>query len=229
MCSSDLGSVPEATRDAEGDVDGLRFRDEAEVAAFYQFYQQEQVRDQPPGIRSGWPLFSDKGEDGDGSEARRPFWNQGSDYTEQSRKDRRTVYMHDDWVWHRSSDRFLRNMKSIGSSGINQALRKELTFVTLDATFIVLINALFAGYQDFNGVMQPGPLGLPPLQLPALPFSILMPALSLLLVFRTNTGYSRWNEARTLWGGLINTCRNVVRQSNTFFPPDDMHDGLKRR
>lgn len=35
------GSVPEATRDAEGDVDGLRFRDEAEVAAFYQFYQQE--------------------------------------------------------------------------------------------------------------------------------------------------------------------------------------------
>ena len=46
---------------------------------------------------------------------------------------RRTVYMHDDWVWHRSSDRFLRNMKSIGSSGINQALRKELTFVTLDA------------------------------------------------------------------------------------------------
>ena len=36
--------------------------------------------------------------------------------------------------------------------------------------------------------------------LPALPFTILMPALSLLLVFRTNTGYSRWNEARTPWG-----------------------------
>ena len=35
------GSVPEATRDAEGDVGGLRFRDEAEVAAFYEFYQQE--------------------------------------------------------------------------------------------------------------------------------------------------------------------------------------------
>ena len=102
---------------------------------------------------------------------------------------------------------------------------------------------------------------MPALQLPALPFSILMPALSLLLVFRTNTGYFRWNEARTLWGGLINTCRNVVRQStwlglglglglglanpnanphphptpnqvrqsNTFFPDDAMHNGLKRR
>ena len=41
--------------------------------------------------------------------------------------------MHDDWVWHRSSDRFVRNMLTIGSSGINQALSKELTFVTLDA------------------------------------------------------------------------------------------------
>ena len=54
----------------------------------------------------------------------------------------------------------------------------------------------------------------------------------------TNTGYARWNEARTLergllylsltltfstltpnqartlWGGLINNCRNVVRRSN---------------
>ena len=39
----------------------------------------------------------------------------------------------------------------------------------------------------------------------------------------------RWNEARTLWGGVINTCRNVVRQSNTFFPDDAMHNGLKRR
>ena len=30
-----------------------------------------------------------------------------------------------------------------------------------------------------------------------------------LLVFRTNTSYSRWWEARTLWGGLVNTMRNL--------------------
>jgi len=29
-----------------------------------------------------------------------------------------------------------------------------------------------------------------------------------LLVFRTNTSYARWWEARTLWGSLINTMRN---------------------
>ena len=39
---------------------------------------------------------------------------------------------------------------------------------------------------------------LPALMLPALPFTILMPALSLLLVFRTNTGYARWNEVSDL-------------------------------
>ncbi len=30
-----------------------------------------------------------------------------------------------------------------------------------------------------------------------------------MLVFRTNTAYSRWWEARTLWGALVNACRNL--------------------
>merc|ERR1719504_280011 len=91
---------------------------------------------------------------------------------------------------------------------------------------------LIAGYDDFSYVHHAGPLaisGIADLSLPSLPFTIAMPALSLLLVFRTNTAYSRWNEARTLWGGLINNCRNVVRQSNTFFPDDARHAKLKKR
>merc|ERR1719160_1889758 len=81
-------------------------------------------------------------------------------------------------------------------------------------------------YQDFGGVMHPGPLNalvgssIKSLSLPALPFSIAMPALSLLLVFRTNTAYFRWNEARTLWGGVVNICRNIARQVSAF-PPED--------
>merc|ERR1719291_1135277 len=157
-----------------------------------------------------------------------PWWKQDSSFSETQRADRRTIFMHDDWVRHRSSERFLRNMMSIGSSGINQALRKELSFVTLTAVFVVVFNMLFVSYQDFSGISHLGPLHdfdatIKALSLPALPFSIAMPALSLLLVFRTNTAYFRWNEARTLWGGLINNCRNVVRQSNTFFrgPTDD--------
>jgi ion channel-forming bestrophin family protein len=172
--------------------------------------------------------------DTDSGYKRVPWWEQTSSYSETQRKDRRTIFMHDDWVRHRSSERFLRNLKTLGSSGINQALSKELAFVTAAAVFVVVFNMLFVGYEDLSGISHVGPLNfldadIKTLSLPALPFSIAMPALSLLLVFRTNTAYSRWNEARTLWGGLINNCRNVVRQTNTFFPDDARHNILKRR
>lgn len=35
--------------------------------------------------------------------------------------------------------------------------------------------------------------------------------LTLLLVFRTNTGHERFWESRKLWGGLVNTVRNLAR------------------
>ena len=36
--------------------------------------------------------------------------------------------------------------------------------------------------------------------------------ISLLLVFRTNTAYDRWWEARTLWGAMVNNSRSFARQ-----------------
>jgi putative membrane protein len=38
--------------------------------------------------------------------------------------------------------------------------------------------------------------------------------LMLLLVFRTNASFSRWWEARTLWGALVNACRNLSVKIN---------------
>lgn len=35
-----------------------------------------------------------------------------------------------------------------------------------------------------------------------------------MLVFRTNTAYHRWWEARTLWGALVNACRNLAAKSH---------------
>lgn len=158
--------------------------------------------------------------------------DQAASYSEMSREFRRTVFMHAEWEKHRSSDRFCRNLQTIGDSGVAQALARELSAITVTSVFCVVINMLLVGYQDFSGAMQPAPLAwldvnVGAISLPALPFSIMMPALSLLLVFRTNTGYSRWNEARTLWGGVINNCRNMVRQANLYFPDDDAHDALK--
>ncbi len=38
------------------------------------------------------------------------------------------------------------------------------------------------------------------------------PALSLLLVFRTNASYERWDSARKMWGLVLNRSRDMVRQ-----------------
>lgn len=65
-----------------------------------------------PGSPS-WPLFSDT--EDDHLEERVPWWRQDTGYSERGRKNRRTVFMHDDWVKHRSSNRFVRNIVSIGS------------------------------------------------------------------------------------------------------------------
>ena len=112
-------------------------------------------------------------------------------YAEESRKFRRTVYMHEEWVRHRSSERFFRNMMTITKSGVGQNLGTELAVVTGSAIFAVIINCILGSYQDLDGVKHMGPLAEfwlgGPVSLPAMPFTVAMPALSLLLVFRTNT------------------------------------------
>jgi putative membrane protein len=51
-----------------------------------------------------------------------------------------------------------------------------------------------------------------PVSLPVLASVIPNIVLGLMLVFRTNTAYERFWEGRKLWGGLINTVRNLARQ-----------------
>lgn len=45
--------------------------------------------------------------------------------------------------------------------------------------------------------------------------------LSLLLVFRTNTAYDRWWEARKQWGELTNISRSMAIKINSFLEPED--------
>jgi ion channel-forming bestrophin family protein len=56
------------------------------------------------------------------------------------------------------------------------------------------------------------------LAVPALPVTVLAAALGVLLAFRNNSAYDRWWEARTLWGGLVNTSRSFARQVLTLLP-----------
>lgn len=51
--------------------------------------------------------------------------------------------------------------------------------------------------------------------------SLLGFAISMLLVFRTNTAYDRWWEGRKLWGQLVNVSRNTAVKFNSYLPPED--------
>ena len=54
------------------------------------------------------------------------------------------------------------------------------------------------------------PSNFPPIT--NLPFTITGASLSLLLVFRTNTSYGRWDDARKMWGLMVSLwCGNVTK------------------
>jgi len=52
-------------------------------------------------------------------------------------------------------------------------------------------------------------------------FSLLGVILSIFLVFRTNSAYDRWWEARKQWGALVNNTRNLAIYVHTMFPKGD--------
>lgn len=47
-------------------------------------------------------------------------------------------------------------------------------------------------------------------------------AISILLVFRTNTAYDRWWEGRKLWGSLVNSSRNLAIKINAMIPNSEV-------
>ena len=105
-------------------------------------------------------------------------------YGEESRKYRRTVYTHDDWVQHRLPDRFIKNIISTPESGIYKNVGREIVWTVGVAVFVFLWNMIVGGFEDFAGV-QHGPIVssqyLPPLELPLIPFTLASPSLGLLL------------------------------------------------
>merc|ERR1719238_2503894 len=147
----------------------------------------------------------------------------GSEFQETARPYRRDVFMHDDWVKHRSVTRGRKSVRTLFQSGVFRARYAEVVSSILIATFAVV----------WNNVLKRAFAFLPALTLPLTIFTLTAPALGLLLVFRTNTCYGRWDEARKSWGSIINKTRNLVRQANTFFDDSNpaygnFRDGRRR-
>lgn len=52
-------------------------------------------------------------------------------------------------------------------------------------------------------------------------FTLIGVALSILMVFRTNTAYERWWEGRKQWGELVNNCRSMALLIDAKLPKHD--------
>jgi putative membrane protein len=76
----------------------------------------------------------------------------------------------------------------------------------LDVAFAVTVSGMYAVHLVEYDIV------------PALPVSLVGAALGIVLGFRTNSAYQRWWEARTLWGGLVNSSRTLARQILAFSP-----------
>jgi len=125
-------------------------------------------------------------------------------YGETSRKYRRTVFRHNDWVAHRSSSsRILNNLQSMFFSGVVRQLRPQVTAVALVALLVLTWN----WSAPFNNLL---------ITLPTLPFTLSSPALGLLLVFRTNAAYTRWMSGRDAWARISSHGKNLVRMASVF-------------
>lgn len=131
----------------------------------------------------------------------------GINYGELSRVYRRTIYTHEDWVRHRSSSRFFQRAMTTLKSGIYANVFRPVLLTTAVATIVVAWNDLLVG--SFRS--------LPQLWLPMAPFTLSSASLGLLLVFRTNTGYARWDEARKAWGLIINRTRDLLRMAVVWY------------
>ncbi len=89
-------------------------------------------------------------------------------------------------------------------------LRKStslLTILRLNWRNLLVVAAIVLFVEAINDYVV---LDRPAFSLSAV--ALLVTALSIFLVFRVNEAYSRWWEARTLWGGIVNTSRSFTRQ-----------------
>lgn len=82
---------------------------------------------------------------------------------------------------------------------------------------LTLFCLLLCFIDDF--VLERHAAGLPALD--QLGHTVLGVAISLLIVHRTNSSNSRFWEARSAWGAIINATRNLARQAATHSPPAD--------
>lgn len=119
-------------------------------------------------------------------------------------KQKRPLYKYEDWVEHRSSLRHLRHLLSSASSRVILSLVPPVIAFTTVAVVVASYNT--AVFWDLL------PEFFPTLRASSLPYQLTAPALALLLVFRTEASYSRFEEGRKAWTKVISGTNDFARQ-----------------
>uniref|UniRef100_A0A7S0S385 Bestrophin homolog n=1 Tax=Chlamydomonas leiostraca TaxID=1034604 RepID=A0A7S0S385_9CHLO len=122
-----------------------------------------------------------------------------------------TVFTFGRWAMHRDAQhRYQRHIANLLTSRTWLNLTPPLTGLTVVAGIQCLYQELVV--RD----LLPG--YFPLLQMSDGPFELTSFALSLLLVFRTNSSYARFVEGRLLWGALVRHSRDWTRMAANYFP-----------
>ncbi|KAG2485723.1 hypothetical protein HYH03_015607 [Edaphochlamys debaryana] len=137
--------------------------------------------------------------------------------SEAARKYFRTVYDFPQWQTHRSQFRLVKRLFTIPQSHVIQNALPSISWVGFVSLFVA---GYMYGYDQ--GMLPEGFPAISPNGSCSAFISNTSVALSLLLVFRTNSSYGRWDEARKMWGGLLNRSRDIMRQGATCFPDDQV-------
>ena len=107
-------------------------------------------------------------------------------------------YSSKDW-WH--------NTVSMPSSTVLKDIRGPVTSMTIWALFVSLVHRI---------LLRRRPAIAGHMTMPTAPHSMLVSALGLLLVFRTNSAYQRFAEGRKIWEGILNSGRDLSRMIKLF-------------
>ncbi|KAG1672054.1 hypothetical protein FOA52_008930 [Chlamydomonas sp. UWO 241] len=136
---------------------------------------------------------------------------------ELSRKTLRTVYDLSNWQKHRSHFRLIERLASIPQS---TSIVNILPSIGWCGSIGLAVTLYMAAHDA----------GLLPAYAPSIEESnstvefvrTTTPVLSLLLVFRTNASYGRWDEARKMWGLMLNRSRDLMRMGCTMMPDHEV-------
>jgi len=102
-----------------------------------------------------------------------------------------------------SSRDWFHNTITLPNSGILRAIRSPVLAVTSWATFLSILHRRFLETGNLIAAQH--------MHIPTAPHSLMMSALGLLLVFRTNSAYQRFNEGRVIWERIVDSSRDLSR------------------